>query len=63
MVQNRLWKYSEDKTDYEDTVGMKQTMEIQVSMKQTMENSIDETDRANRVWYFLGIQGKMNYYI
>ena len=40
MLQNRLWKYSEDKTDYEDTVGMKQTMEIQVSMKQTMENSI-----------------------
>ena len=32
-------------------------------MKQTMENCSDETDRANRVWHFFRIQGKINYYI
>ena len=53
MIQNRLGKYSCYATDYGNTVGM----------QQTMENSSDERDRVNRVWYFLGIQGKMNYYI
>ena len=53
MVQNLLGLYSCYETDYGNTVGM----------KQTMENCSDETDRANRVWHFFRIQGKINYYI